>query len=176
MGNYSITDSIKANIAKLEAQKAEQKEKCDLAERTRDLAYGDKRRIFNVYHESDDIKVILEHKIKILQDKMRAEIREAQRLGKSTYDIEQRYGNLIGALNFQLSDAMKDWKTKQASSQSAESVYLNSKLDKYSEDGAYISLCHQLAGEYLTQGRFAQQDLLTSYAENDKGNNMDLMG
>lgn len=160
MGNYSITDALKANIAKMEAQKAQQKENCELAEKTRDLAYGDKRRVFNVFYESNDIKVIIEHKIKVLQDKMRAEIREAQRLGKPTFGIEQKYGDLIGNLNFQLADAMKDYKNKQANSIIADSKYRNAIFDKYSADGDFISTCHSLAGEYLTLGKFQQQDII----------------
>ena len=149
-----IIDTINASISKKEAQKAQQKKDCEFAERTRDLAYGDKRKVYNLFYESNDIKVILEHKIKVLEDKMRAEIREAQRLGKPVDGIQARYGDMIGPLQFQLTDTMKDYKTKQTNSLMADTKYRNTIFDKYSADAAFIGTCHDLFDMYITKGKF----------------------
>jgi len=158
-----ISDLIRKHILNLEGIKAEQKEACNKAAEHRDATYTDLGISRVGYNTIEGLKNSIKNKIKLLQDKLQSEIRSAIRKGVPTFDIEQRYGKEIAALNAQLELVTNQLYNKDISLREAENDYFNAKINGYSKDGDFISTCHELSGEYLYLGNVEQREIVNEY-------------
>lgn len=158
-----ISDAISKHIAELEAQKSELKDKSAKAEGNKNTACSIYATQNNFLKDLNCYKNTIKNKIKALQDKMQAEIRDAIRNNKSTAGIEAYYGKEIAALNSQLEILNINVNKQFGETKIAENSYFNAKIKGYAIDGEFISTCHELGSEYLTKGRLEQQEIVNSY-------------
>lgn len=163
--NTSI-DTLQGILQKLNGQKLTLGETC--AQNEKDLwTLFHSRQSSNYSLSSGKYdKNAVENDIRILEARMRAEIREAERKGEPTNLIEAYYKGLLTPLYRRLIVATDSYNNLKTKADSASTDYQDMRFKDIRDSGDYITTCNEIASNELKLGNARQAEIVQNYIFN----------